>query len=66
VHRSIPPECARAAADLPIAPMTDGVNGADTTVAGTLRHTSDEWVVIDRAGKDVWIPKSVILLIHFR
>jgi hypothetical protein len=55
-----------AAASLPVSPMTDGINGADVTVAGTLKHTSDEWVVLDRAGKELWIPKSVILLLHFR
>ena len=55
-----------AAANLPISPLTDGINGADTTVAGILKHTSDEWVILDRGGKEIWIPKSVILLMHFR
>ena len=54
-----------AAASLPISPMTGNINGAETTISGALKSTSGEWVILNRAGKDVWIPKSVILLIEF-
>ena len=46
--------------------MTGSINGAETSISGTLKHTSDEWVVLDRGGKDVWVSKSVILLIQIQ
>jgi hypothetical protein len=54
-----------AAASLPISPMTGGINGADTAISCKYKSTRDDWVIVDRGGKEVWIPKSVILLIEF-
>jgi hypothetical protein len=54
-----------AAASLPIAPMTGSINGAETTISGVLKSSSGEWVVLDQAGKEIWVLKSVILLIQF-
>lgn len=54
-----------AAASLPIPPMTGGINGADTAISCTFKSTRDDWFVVNRAGKELWIPKSVILLIEF-
>ena len=54
-----------AAASLPISPMTGGINGADTAISCTFKSTRDDWVIVNRAGREVWIPKSVILLIEF-
>ncbi len=53
------------AANLPVPPMTDSINGADTSISGILKSTSDEWVVLDSGGKEIWVPKTVILLIKF-
>jgi len=54
-----------AAASLPISPMTGGINGADTTISCIYKSTREDWVIVHRADKEVWIPKSVILLIEF-
>lgn len=53
-----------AGANLPISPTTDNMNGADTSVAGTLKRTTAEWIVIEGKRGEIWIPKSVILLIE--
>ena len=53
------------AAGLPISPMTGGINGADTAISCTYKSAREDWVIVDRGGKEVWIPKSVILLIEF-
>lgn len=53
-----------AAANLPISPTTGSINGAQTSVSGVLRATNDDWIVLDRGGQQIWIPKSVVLLIQ--
>src|SRR5262245_53890244 len=45
-----------AAASLPVPPMTGSINGADTAISGTLKSTSDDWVVLDSGGKEIWVP----------
>ena len=53
-----------AAAANPISPLTNGINGADTSIAGTLKRVTAEWIVIGQHGTiDVWIPRSAVLLI---
>ena len=46
--------------------MTSGINGAETSIMGTLKRATAEWVVIEKSGDEIWIPKSVILLIQQR
>jgi hypothetical protein len=53
------------AAALPVNPMASSINGAETSVAGTLKMVSPEWVVLDLSGREVWVSKSVVLLIQF-
>ncbi len=53
-----------AASHNPVPPTTNNMNGADTSIDGTLKRATAEWVVIDRKGRELWIPKSVILLIE--
>jgi hypothetical protein len=43
--------------------MTDEINGAATSISGILKSCAGEWVVIEQGGTDVWVPKSLILLI---
>ena len=52
-------------ANIPMQPMIDNMNGAVTSISGTLKRRSVNWVVIDHNGKEVWIPKTAILLIRF-
>jgi hypothetical protein len=49
----------------PMPPMTDSINGAATSISGTLKCHSGNWVVIEHNGTEVWIPKTAILLIHY-
>jgi hypothetical protein len=54
------------AASQPISPTTDRISGIDTSASGTLKMASEEWVVLSSTtGKDLWIPKSAVLLISF-
>ena len=53
-----------AGASLPISPMTGGINGAYTSISGTLKRVTAEWVVIEQNGDEISVPKSVVLLIQ--
>ena len=54
-----------AGSTLPISPMTGSINGAETSISGTLKRSSSDWVVIEgNGGREILIPKSVILLIE--
>lgn len=54
-----------AAASLPVSPLTGNINGADTTISGTLKSTRGEWIVLDRGGQEIWVSKAAVLLIQF-
>ena len=54
-----------AGASVPVPPMTDNINGAHTSISGTLKSTAGDWVVLDRSGGEVWVPKAAILLIKY-
>jgi hypothetical protein len=59
-----------AAAALPVSPTTDGINGAEVTVTGTLRAVENDGIALEPlAPRDptwtaFWIPKDSILLIE--
>jgi hypothetical protein len=53
------------AASLPVPPLSGAINGADTSLVGKLKSVNGEWVVVERAGGEIWIPKSVVLLVEF-
>lgn len=54
-----------AAAANPVPPMTENMNGAATSISGTLKSTAGDWVVLDQGRAEVWVPKAVILLIQY-
>jgi hypothetical protein len=54
-----------AAASSPVPPMSGMHNGAETSIAGTLKNVTPEWIVLDRNGSETWIPKTAILLLHY-
>ena len=53
-----------AASSGPVPPLTDNHNGADTCLAGKLKSLNSEWVVIEHGTEDLWIARSVVLLIR--
>jgi hypothetical protein len=53
------------AANLPVPPMAEDINGADTSISGTLKSAAGDWVVLDQSGTEVWVPKTAILLIKY-
>ena len=53
-----------AAASLPISPNTGSINGAETAVSGTIKQVDGEWFVIERNSRELWIPKTVILMVE--
>ena len=54
-----------AAAPVPIPPLSANHNGIDTCVTGKLKMINPDWIVLDRNGSDMWIPKSSVLLVQF-
>ncbi len=54
-----------AGSELPISPMTSNVNGAETAITGTLQSANDQWIVLTASGKEIWVPRAVILLVQF-
>jgi|SRR5439155_17871208 len=54
-----------AAAALPVGPMTDGINGAQTSISAIFKNFIEDWIVLDYGGKEVWVQKPVVLLIRF-
>ncbi|MEQ1824206.1 MAG: hypothetical protein ABL949_16995 [Fimbriimonadaceae bacterium] len=55
-----------ASAALPIPPTTDIMNGAATSISGTLVAVEIDSVVIEVDKKSNWIPREVILSIEAR
>jgi len=53
-----------AAAALPVPPTSDGINGAATSISGTLVAVENDSVVVEVDKKSNWIPKNVILSIE--
>ena len=56
--------CAR---DLPISVMVDSHSGARVSVAGSIKHVDEDWVVLEEKGKhfnsEIWIPRDMVLAI---
>jgi len=57
------------ARDLPVPPTTNSINGAETSVRGTLLRSDEEWLVLQigsgGATRETWIPKQLVLLIQY-
>ena len=47
--------------DGPVSATAGNVNGTEVAVAGKLVRVSDEWVVIESQGRELWVPKSAVL-----
>lgn len=55
-----------AASPCPVPPLTNSLNGAETSVSGTLTRADDDWIVIDRGTNgELLIAKSSVLLLRF-
>lgn len=49
-----------------VPPLTDSMNGADTSVFGTLTFADETWVVVNNETTgEMWIPTSTVLLLQF-
>jgi hypothetical protein len=54
-----------ASANLPVPPTTSSINGANVSVGGKFSKMNEDWVVLKGGNKgEIWIPRSVILLIE--
>ena len=54
------------AADLPVPPTADSINGAAVSLSGTLSGTKEDWVVLTlQNNKSIWISTSSILTVTF-
>jgi hypothetical protein len=54
-----------AGAPLPVNPLSNNINGAETSVSGKLKAALDEWIVIEQGAAELWIPKASVLLTRF-
>ena len=50
---------------LPIGPETDGINGAQLSLSGKFLRFNEDWIVLDGANGEVWVPQNVVLLMKF-
>lgn len=51
-----------ASRELPVAPTTSSINGAEVSVSGRFVRGDEEWIVLTNANQELWIPRPVILL----
>jgi len=49
---------------LPVAPLTDEINGAAVSISGTLERVDAHSIVLNHASKSHFIPEASILLIR--
>jgi hypothetical protein len=55
-----------AGANLPVAPMTTNINGADVSVRGKLVRFDREWIVLEVEGHTtLWVPTQNVLLVQW-
>jgi hypothetical protein len=48
-----------AAASLPVPPMSEGTNGATTSITGKLKSATGDWIVVDPGGTDPGRPIEI-------
>lgn len=54
-----------ASRELPVSPTTSSINGAEVSVSGRFLRADAEWIVLsDIDHRELWIPRSVILLMR--
>lgn len=53
-------------AELPIAPTTSSINGAETSISGRIKGVNDEGVLLDSGQRIYWVPKESILLLDIK
>ena len=54
-----------AASTSPIPPLAGNFNGGETAIGGRLKNVTSEWIVLERAGSELWIPRSSVLLLQY-
>lgn len=53
-------------AELPTPANTESINGAEVQLTGKYLGVSDEWVIIEQDGEEIWIYKPNILYLKFK
>jgi hypothetical protein len=52
------------AANLPVSPKTGSINGAETTLVGTLLEVNPSSLLINESERPKWVPREVILFVE--
>lgn len=52
-----------AAANLPVSPDTDNINGAQVSLTGTLKSMNADWIVVTQGKTDYWIARDSVLML---
>ena len=52
--------------NLPVDPLTNGINGARTSVSGKLLRVDADWIVLQRKQGQLWIPRRNVLLLDIQ
>lgn len=55
-----------AAASSPISATTDGINGADTSLAGELIDADEDWLVLRVKEQHLYIARNAVLLLEYQ
>lgn len=51
--------------DLPVNPTAHAINGGKVSLSGKIIKIEGDWVVVEVAREEIWIPKASILLIQY-
>ncbi len=52
-----------AAAQLPVSPTTNGINGAQVSITGQLVTIAEDWIALELKGKRHWVPRETVLML---
>lgn len=52
--------------NLPVAPTTTNINGAEVSLAGTLSAVTANWIVVTRENREWHVPREAVLLVEFQ
>jgi hypothetical protein len=55
-----------AAANIPVPPDTDNINGAQVSLTGTLKSMSSDWIVVTQGDTEYWITRDAVLMLKIQ
>ena len=53
------------AANLPVPPLTNEINGAQVSLTGSLERVTDHWIVLSVSERSIAVSRDAVLLVQF-